>query len=176
MTQCKTRGTWPLLLIAGFVVLSSNLAAADRKTAGAKECRLIVNWDQMNMWALQLTYAHRGKTPEPGAVKTMLDQIVDDHAEAKIDRIVHCFFALPSGSVPHGLRSFSRAYYLGAMYENTESGMRHLEDAGYDFVQILLDRSRQKGMEFLGGLRMNDRHGDAGKTEFGKAHPEWVLT
>ncbi|MBM3804701.1 MAG: hypothetical protein FJW26_20595, partial [Acidimicrobiia bacterium] len=175
----KKYGVPVMLLMVTFGLLPSvrpvTVEASKAKDA-ARDCRLMFSWDQMEMWRLQLAYAHRGKTPEPGAVKTMLEQIVDEHAKARVDRIVHCFFALPRGTVPPGLRSFYRDPIAFSPYQETDSGARQLENAGYDFAQILLDRSRQKGMEFLGGLRMNDRHGDAGKTEFGKAHPEWVLT
>ena len=41
-------------------------------------------------------------------VKTALERIVDEHAQAKVDRIVHCGFVLPWGTVPPGLKSFDR--------------------------------------------------------------------
>ncbi|MFN0169160.1 MAG: hypothetical protein ACKV22_22275 [Bryobacteraceae bacterium] len=152
------------------------LAAANPEPAPSKECRLIINWDQQNMWALQLTYAHRRKTPDPVAVKAMLEDIVDEHAKAKVDRIVHCVFAMPRGTVGPGFRTFQRQPDTGyRVYEDTETGIRQLEASGQDLMRILLDRSHQKGMQFLAGLRMNDRHGGSATQPFSREHPEWRL-
>jgi hypothetical protein len=141
-----------------------------------KECKLIINWDQQNMWALQLTYAHRGKTPDPVKVKAMLEAVVDEHAKAKIDRIVHCVFALPRGTVSPGFRSFhqeptNRHKY----YHDTETGIQQLADSGEDHIQVLLRRSHERGLEFLGGFRMNDRHTSSAGGPFARQHPEWEL-
>lgn len=125
------------------------------------------------MSALQLTYAHRGRTPEADGVRARLEQIVREHAKAKVDRIVHCVFALSLGTVSGGFQSFTRDEMPDRLYENTPAGFQALEDAGYDFVQVLLESSHRNGMEFLGGLRMNDRHRPS--TPFHAAHPEWQL-
>lgn len=152
------------------------MAASGAQPRGGKPCKLIVNWDQMNMWALQLTYANRGRTPDPVAVKAMLEAVVDEHANAKIDRVVHCAYALPRGTVSPGFRSYHREptnrflFYLG-----TETGIQQLEDSGEDFMRILLRRSHERGMEFLAGLRMNDRHRSSADGPFARQHPEWAL-
>lgn len=140
---------------------------------GPADCRLMINWDQRNIFALQLTYVHRHQEPEAEAVKTMIEQIIDEHARAKIDRIVQCVFALPKGTVPAGFQSFERDVMSEKLYEDVPCGLETLEAAGYDLVQVLLDRSRENGVEFLGGLRMNDRHSLT--TNFHAAHPEWQL-
>ncbi len=137
------------------------------------ECRLMINWDQRNICALQLTYAHRHQEPVAASVKSMMEQIVDEHAKARVDRIVQCVFALPRGTVPGGFQSFERDVMADKLYENTPSGLQALEDGGYEMVQVLLDRAHENGMEFLGGLRMNDRHSTS--TSFHAAHPEWQL-
>ena len=53
--------------------------------------------------------------------------------------------------------------------------MYGLEQAGYDLVQVLLDRAHKVGVEFVAGLRMNDRHGGSESRPFSKEHPEWQL-
>lgn len=133
----------------------------------------MINWDQRSMFALQLTYALRHKVPDAAAVQALLEQIVDEHAKARVDRAVQCVFALSRGTVPAGFRSFERDPIPDRLYEDVPSGMQALEDAGGDLIQILLDRSRRDGIEFLGGLRMNDRH--ATSTPFHAAHPDWQL-
>ena len=72
------------------------------------------------------------------------------------------------------LSSFYRQGWNG-IYNEGDSGVVALEKAGYDLMQVLLDRCHQNGMEFMAGLRMNDRHGDPWQSEFGKQHPEWRL-
>jgi hypothetical protein len=42
-------------------------------------------------------------------------------------------------------------------------------------VQFLLERSHKNGMQFLAGLRMNDRHPKSDKQPFFLEHPEWRL-
>ena len=115
-------------------------------------------------------------------VKTALERIVDEHAQAKVDRIVHCGFVLPWGTVPPGLKSFDRLpektvesnLYKGLFDPDTETGIRQLEEAGYDFFQVLLEQSHKKGVQFLVGMRMNDLHGGSGATPFCTEHPEWM--
>ena len=49
-----------------------------------------------------------------------------------------------------------------------------LDADGLDLIQILLDRCRRHGIEFIAGLRMNDRHG-LPPSRFMDQHPEWQL-
>jgi len=154
----------------------ANVSTQDRTS---KECRLIINWDMQNMWAVQLYYAQRERKLEPEGIKAALEQIVDEHAKAKVDRIVHCLFALPWGTGGPGFQSFNRVpafvgWHTGAIHD-TDTGVADFEEAGYDLAQVLLDRSRKNGVQFLGGLRMNDRHPGSRTTPFYTEHPEWRL-
>ncbi|MBM3739583.1 MAG: hypothetical protein FJW39_27770 [Acidobacteria bacterium] len=153
------------------------LAASALAPAAAKkrDRRLIVNWDQMNMWALQLTYAHRGRTPQPSSVKTMLEAIADEHAKANIDCVVQCVFALPRGTVGPGFRSFHRENTLDFKPYGEPTGIRELEQAGGDWIQILLERCHSRGVEYLAGLRMNDRHGGSASGVWARAHQDWMI-
>ena len=149
-----------------------------------KNCRLIINWDTANMWNPLLCYAQRQRELDAEGVKTVLEQIVDEHAKAQIDRIVHCGFVLPWGTVPPGFQSFDRlapdavesSLYRGLFDPETETGIRHLEEAGYDFFRVLLDRAHKKRMQFLIGMRMNDRHRGSTTAPFYGARPEWRTT
>jgi len=112
----------------------------------SKDCRLIINWDAANMWNPLLCYAQREHKLDAEGVKTALERIVDEHAQAKVDRIVHCGFVLPWGTVPPGLKSFDRLpektvesnLCKGLFDPDTETGIRQLEEAGYDFFRCFL--------------------------------------
>ena len=57
---------------------------------------------------------NRDRKLDPAAVKVFLEQVVDEHAKAKVDRIVSCVFGLPWGTAPPGFRSLlSEADYHG---------------------------------------------------------------
>ena len=50
-----------------------------------------------------------------------------------------------------------------------------LLDAGTQPLQVLLDRSHERGMTFLAGIRMNDGHDFPVFADFIASHPEWQL-
>ncbi|MBM3459521.1 MAG: hypothetical protein FJX77_13450, partial [Armatimonadetes bacterium] len=166
-----------LLLAAATAVRAAGVGSGSRAAPSAprapRECRLMINWDQLNMAALQLTYAHAHRAPDAQGVRRLLQNVVDEHATAGIDRIVQCVLAMPRGTVIPGMRSFPQDQFRDRMYRNTPTGFRELSEAGQDRIQIALDRARERGMEFLGGLRMNDRHSHT--STFHAAHPEWQL-
>ncbi len=144
----------------------------------ASNCKLIVSYDANGMWGLQLTSASRNGKLDADAVKAFLEQVVDEHAKAKVDRIVHSIFGLPWGTAAPGFKSFYRQpdNWWYRCTNKTDSGVKEFEEAGYDLVQVLLDRSRKDGVEFIGGLRMNDRHGGTERRPFCTEHPQWQLT
>ena len=144
----------------------------------SKERRLIVNWDEQSMWTHLLRHAQQKRKLDGKEVKAVLEQMVAEHAKAKVDILVHCVFTLPLGTVPPGFRSFYRVpedIVYGAPNTETETGILQLEEAGYDLIQVLLDRSHKDGMQFIGGMRMNDRHGISAGGPFFQEHPEWRL-
>lgn len=177
---CTTRGSnrdnlagLRILFALSWFGVATILVADEPGVKSTPECRLMINWDQIDMCGLQLTRAHRHQKPTAASVKAMIEQIVDEHARAKIDRIVHCVFALPRGTVPGGFESFYRDQIAERLFEDTPVGFETLEHGGYDRIQVTLDRARHNGMEFLGGLRMNDRHNHT--SPFHASHPEWQL-
>jgi hypothetical protein len=142
-----------------------------------KNCRLIVSYDANAMWGLQITCASRERKLEPDAVKAFLEEVVDEHARAKVDRIVHSVFGLPWGTAAPGFQSFYRQpdYWWNRCDHKTDSGVKEFEAAGHDLLQVLLDRSRKDGVEFIAGMRMNDRHGGTERQSFCTEHPKWQL-
>ena len=132
--------------------------------------RIIVNWDENCMW----DYFFARKKPavnNPAIAKQIIEEIIDEHAAAEVDTVVHCFFG---------------AGFKGCVWESkvaecligTEAGVKlrppALDEAGVDFLRVIMDRCHKHGMKFLAGLRMNDRHGFT-PDKFAKEHPEWNL-
>ena len=79
--------------------------------------------------------------------------------------------------MPPDFQSFYRIKdpgYSTLFHKGGETGIREFEDAGYDVIQVLLDRSHQDGMQFVGGMRMNDLHGGSTATPFCTEHHEWM--
>jgi len=62
-------------------------------------------------------------------------------------------------------------------YDLREQHRRFLPmlDAGTQPLRVLLDRSRERGMAFVAGFRMNDCHDFPVFADFIEAHPEWHL-
>ena len=144
-----------------------------------QNCRLLINWDEQSMWTGLLGHAQQERALEADEVRAMLEQMVDEHAKAKIDVLVHCVFALPWGAVPASFQTFNRVpddwLYSATFHQGTETGIRQFEAAGGDLIQLLLERSHRNGMQFLAGLRMNDRHPNSTSMPFYTEHPEWRL-
>ena len=76
--------------------------AADGKL---QDCRLIINWDTCNMWNEVLYLVQQERKLDPAEIEATLEQIVDEHAKAKVDMIVHCVFVLPWGRCPRTSRA-----------------------------------------------------------------------
>jgi len=160
-----------------FSATGSKVALSAEKLQ-SEECRLIVNWDTANMWNEVLYLAQQGGKPDATEVMASLEQIVDEHAKAKVDTIVHCGFVLPWGTVPPDFKSFKRLSepgYRALFHPGGETGLREFEEAGGDLFQVLLDRSHKNGLRFVGGMRMNDRHGGSTSEPFCVQHPEWMV-
>ena len=138
----------------------------NRDMSADKECRIIINWDEINMWSSHVKNQRLDRGLDAKETKAVLEQIVDEHARAKIDRIVHCVISIPWGGIYPWYEPF------GECPRDWMSGLERFHKAGHDLVQTLLDRSHRNGMEFLAGLRMNDRHGGVLEQPFLKANPE----
>ena len=118
--------------VLGCVTLGATGQQVEMSAATSNASKLIINWDTASMWAIQLAYAQRDqgvpiekwawiaripgyvqRDPKPDAkgtfgpddVKDLMEQIVDEHARAKVDCIVHCLYVMPNGAMPPGLKA-----------------------------------------------------------------------
>ena len=144
------------------------LHAAESSTRPVK---LMINWDEQGMWRSQLEVAKRNKqTLDASTIKEIIKTAVDEHGKAGFDRITYCGWVRFGSPVP-GFASapFQEDYYGRA------PGFDRFHDAGLDQIQVLQHRCHEHDMQFLVGLRMNDRHGIARHEKFYLEHPEWRL-
>ena len=136
------------------------------KDNAKSERRIIINWDESNMWGPILhNMGICGASDQ--LTKRVLEEIVDEHAAAGVDTIVQCFF----GSGFCGTLESSET----ADHVRRGGKLRGLTEGGNVSPNVLLDRCRRNNMEFIAGLRMNDRHGFE-EGDFAREHPEWKLT
>ena len=158
------------------VILGTSLAS--NGSANAEPCRLIVNWDEINMWLYQVRWAQAlsEETLTPEEVKRLIEGIVDEHARAQVDRLAVCVCSFPWGSNTAGFTSINRATQRGWMttYAEIAPAMIGFDD-NYDVNKVVLGRAQQHGMQFVACLRMNDRHPKSNETPFYRDHPEWRL-
>jgi len=170
-----TRRTFVFVL--GCVLLGATVCSAEsaKREGEPKQCRVILNCDEINLFRYQLRWlrAKLGRDPNTAEVKAMLEHVVDEHAKAKVDRLVQCIFSLPWGASTANFKTFNRAPDRGFL--GSIPGFSGFEDDGNDVVQFLLERSRKNGMQFLAGLRMNDRHPKSDQQPFFTEHPQWHL-
>jgi len=129
------------------------------------ERRVLTNFDEAQVFIER----SRG-TSDPEEIKAIFEQSVDELAEAGVDTLVWVTFGRfqamsPSKAIPEVTAYCSREYIL-------------LCQAGYDPIDLLVDRCHQHGMEFIACLRMNDRHELSTAVPVGQFitdHPEWHL-
>lgn len=144
----------------------ANLAAVAADPVG-RPVRLVVNWDEQSLWRSQLTMRQRMKQSlDATAVRKVIEDAVDEHARAGVDRFVYCAWARFESPAP----GFKTADYEARVRE-ISPGFGPLHDAGLNQIKIMRDRCRKHGMQFLVCLRMNDRHGISQKAKFYVENP-----
>jgi len=134
---------------------------AQKEMAESKERRIIINWDTSS---IELGLFDRRPRMSAEATKRLLEEMVDEHARARVDVYSHVVFAqfkttLPSSEVVQVIPHYSSA----------------LAATGMDWFQVQLDRCRRNGIEMIACLRMNDRHSNSVNAQFYKDHPEWRI-
>lgn len=158
--------------------------------------QIVINWDEGAMYNFcPMQAASERDDVDADAIKGMLEEIVDEHAKAKVDVLVHGVFSgfmsmmayprlrPPSGG---GVHAPATAEEHEAWCQNHTfwlRGFKKLADAGMDLVQIIFDRCQHHGMQFYAGFRMNDRHAGSGQLrefyprvqQMAREHPEWML-
>jgi len=163
------------LLFVGFAVRTSQ---AERDAASPRyqprgERRLVMYYDPQGLWYPTLSTmnpASKAWQDDPASWKTGVETIVDAHADAGVDTIVHCIFSRFSTNVAPDVSKVAEPIYDQVPY--TEP-LKRYHEAGYDLMQILVDRAHERGLTLMAGMRMNDRHGAATRAKLYLEHPEW---
>lgn len=128
---------------------------------------LVTSYDMLTGWFPARNLARNGA--DAAAIKQALETIIDEHAKARFDIFVQCVFARFETQRPDFTTAQGRV-------DLEENGVTRLIEAGDDLVEIMRVRCRERGMTFLAGLRMNDRHGtNTFLEQMFEAHPEWRL-
>ena len=159
-------------LLTILLLLIPTLHAADHEGGDGPprktQRRILTNWD-MSSFEQCLFYRREKLSPE--SVQRRLEEAVDEHAAAQVDAFVHCVF----------IRFYSHLMGPSKVTNRAEryrkaSGVHVLDEAGIDFLKVLIDRCHQRDMEFIATLRMNSSHGNS--NDFGqwfKEHPQYRL-
>ena len=157
----RMRCTFVSLLIAGSLLgRATCMSAAEFPN---NERRILVNFDEEMMF---VEFCHG--TTDPEEIKAIFEQSVDELADVGVDTLSQVtfvrFLATPPSKVIPEVFTWSscRAYEL-------------LCQAGYDPIDILVNRCHHHGMEYIATLRMNDRHSGPAVGRFITEHPEWHL-
>ena len=125
--------------------------------------QIVHAWDGCTMWGTILS----GRREVPGDAaqfsKRILEEMIDEEAAAHVDAIAYCLFTafwsdLPSSTVTD-------------LFPWRPPGM---DEAGIDMLEVLIERCHHHNMQFIGDIRMNDRHG-VPPNGIMKQHPEWAL-
>ena len=112
----------------------------------------------------------------PQGWKKAVEAIVDVHAEAGVDTIVHCVFSGFTHLFPASVSKVAYHVEHSSCWGNIwGKPWKRLTEAGYDFIEIALNQAHRRGLTFLAGLRMNDRHSCRQKEKLYLEHPEWHL-
>ena len=128
------------------------------------EGRIVHSWDGCTMWATILNVSNR---EIPGDValfsKRILEEMIDEEAAAHVDAIAYCLFTAFWSDLPSSK--------ITELFPWRPPGM---DEAGIDTLKVLIERCHHHNMQFIGDIRMNDRHGVPPKGIM-KQHPEWAL-
>jgi len=95
-------------------------------------------------------------------IRELLEDMIDEHAKAQVDTFAYCLFC-----------SFQS--YVPSKVANWVPYMPKIHDADFDFVEVMMDRCRHNGMQFMASIRMNDRHGGDCMGQFMIDNPQWLL-
>jgi len=136
------------------------------KPGTPESARLLFNGDEQG-WFGQICV---GITDPAQLKRTLEEDFVDKLAQAGVDQVSIClwswFKCLGRSSVAEKRNGRDFWDCWDPLYE-----------AGEDPVSIMLNRCHQRGMSFIAGMRMNDRHNDkvCPKGSFIMDNPQWQL-
>lgn len=158
------------LVAAVVLILCGGCAVSEEPSKGpARERRILYNSDTGNAFAEFWGSGAPLSEMDAEAVRKVVARGVDELARAGVDTlsmvVSHRFHSLygPSDVLEEHWRQVDKG-----------GGYRSLREAGVDFRQLMAELSRRSGMEFLGCIRMNDRHGGP-VGRFIEENPQWHL-
>ena len=142
-----------LLMVVLLFVLCPREAAGVSKQSGNlnthdKDRRVVFNSDQASCLR-DILENRQVSGADQQSIKKLVEDMIDEHAKAKIDTYVYCVFGGFQSCVP-------------SKVANYKSYTPKLDEAGFDFLKVIMDRCRHNNMRFMASLRMNDRHGGIG--------------
>ena len=159
---------WPVAAV--FLMLCGGCAVSEEPSkAPARERRILYNSDTGNAFAEFWGSGAPLSEMDAEAVRKVVARGVDELARAGVDTlsmvVSHRFHSLygPSEVLEEHWRQVDKG-----------GGYRSLREAGVDFRQLMAELSHRSGMEFLGCIRMNDRHGGP-VGRFIEENPQWHL-
>ena len=139
---------------------------------GSDHQRILYNSDSGNAFAELWRAAAPMGTMDGAAVAAIVENSIDEMARAGIDSLAVV--------VSHRFESvLGPSQVLGGEWQlqDKDGGYRSLRESGVDVRQLMAKHCHQRGMEFLGCIRMNDRHSTTLPVgRFIQENPQWHLT
>ena len=135
--------------------------------SASKHRPILFNSDSGNAFAEFWRAAAPMGTMDANAVTAIVENSIDEMARAGIDSLAvvvsHRFESVPGPS-----------RVLGSEWPlpDKDGGYAALRAAGVDVRQLMARHCHRRGLEFLGCMRMNDRHGVSALSPFFQEHPE----
>ena len=151
------------------ILLGGCAVTEEPSRAPAPERRILYNSDTGNAFA---EFWGRGaplSEMDAEAVREVVARGIDELARAGVDTL--------SMVVSHRFHSlYGPSQVLEEHWRQADKGdgYQSLREAGVDFRQLMADLSHRSGMEFIGCIRMNDRHGGP-VGRFIEENPQWHL-
>lgn len=158
---------FPKLVTFGVLIAMMTSTPAIQAETMTSSPTLLISYDMLCAWFPARNLAREGA--DAATIKHTLNAIIDAHADAEIDVFVQGVFA----RFETQRHDFTTAQGRADLEQN---GVIRLIEAGDDLVEIMRDRCEERGMTFLAGIRMNDRHrANPFLEKMFEAHPEWRL-
>ena len=143
---------------------------ADKSTGNSAERYILHAWDGCTMWTTLLSVDPAGvvsnrEIPEDAAgfSRRILEEMIDEEAATHVDAISYCLFTAFWSDLPGS-----------AVTDLFEWRLPGMDEAGIDMLEVMIERCHRHNMQFIGDIRMNDRHGVPANGIM-KQHPEWAL-
>jgi len=157
-------------MAAVLLILFGGCAVTEEPARGpAREGRILYNSDTGNAFAEFWGSGAPLSEMDAEAVRKVVGRGVDELARSGVDTL-----AMVVSHRFHSLYGPSQVLEEHWRQADKGDGYRSLREAGVDFRQLMAELSHRSGMEFLGCIRMNDRHGGP-VGRFIEENPQWHL-